>query len=531
MKQLQPFLTDLKEFQFPLSGLSYKHFAYLATALTGFASLCAQVAWQKYLAILAGSETRSINLVVAIFLLGLAAGYYVFGKITERKWTRYKLLKLYAYVELATAVYIFSFPLYFNLLKNLSFNSPAHLFSDIFISFLALFPPTFLMGASIPALTATLPEESKDINSAHVQIYGWNTFGAFGGVLISGFYFLPAFGLPLTLVIAGALNLIAALIFMGNRQEGQVHRQKDFPSFPSQTPNWFYMVCAFFTGAVVISFEVLFVRLLNISLGAGVYNFPMILSLFVGGLAWGSLSIKSHKISVHFFIKQILITVLFLGLLFLASPYWSIWLNHIRVSLFSIPSNYFVFKTAIYLFLFLFLFPAVFFMGRLLPLTYVLLKKNNQNYGGLCGFLYFLNTLGTVVGTLVIGYLAFYIFDLDDLFKINLLVLILLSLAAAAYEKKTLSLSLSIFLAIGLYFLPKWDRTGHHLGYFRTRSPSSYHFKKLFFLPQKNKNAEAIFLQTDPMSQPLCSATKSKLSLRKAKLLSLLETIPLSLLL
>ena len=88
---------------------------------TGFASLCAQVAWQKYLTILVGSETRSISLVVAIFLLGLAVGYYVFGKITEGNWSRFWLLKIYGYVELATAVYIAVFYVYFEFLKQLSF--------------------------------------------------------------------------------------------------------------------------------------------------------------------------------------------------------------------------------------------------------------------------------------------------------------------------------------------------------------------------------------------------------------------------
>ena len=72
------------------------------------------------------------------------------------------------------------------------------------------------------------------------------------------------------------------------------------------------MISAFITGAVVISFEVLFVRLLNVSVGAGVYNFPIILSLFVGGLAVGSLSIRQRDISAGFFINQILITVILL---------------------------------------------------------------------------------------------------------------------------------------------------------------------------------------------------------------------------
>ena len=496
--QLKPPVFGLSFNTLPLPTLSYRKMAYLATVLTGFASLCAQVAWQKYLAILVGSDTRSISLVVAVFLLGLAVGYYVFGKLTERKWSRFRLLKIYSYVELATAVYICVFYIYFYFLKSLSFNSPAHLLIDILISLLALFLPTFLMGASLPALTSTLPEKSEEINSTHVQIYGWNTFGAFLGVLVSGFYFLPNFGLDITLIIAGGVNLIAALIFMGNRLEGNIHRQTHFSSFPSRIPNSFYMLFTFLTGAIVISFEVLFIRLLNLSLGAGVYNFPIILSLFVGGLALGSLSIKTHKISSGFFIRQILITSVILGFLFMVSPYWSIWLSHIRVSLLSIPSNYIVFKTAVYLFVSLFLFPAVFFMGRFLPLTYTLLKKNENNYGAVCGSLYFFNTLGTVCGTLIIGYLAFYIFDLDILFKINLIVLLLLSMTAALYEKKGWSVTLSVLLGLALLFVPLWDRTGHHMGYFRVKAPQSSHFKKMFFLPKQYNKGSILYFNDGP---------------------------------
>ena len=488
-------------FSFKVQGpkITYRNLAYLATVLTGFASLCAQVVWQKYLTILVGSETRSISLVVAIFLLGLALGYYFFGKLTERKWTRWRLLKIYGYVELATALYIAVFYIYFSFLKHLSFNSPAYLLIDIAISFLALFLPTFLMGASIPALTSTLPENSKEIHATHAKVYGWNAFGAFLGVLFSGFYLLQAFGLEFTLVIAGVINFIAGMIFMGNPLEGDVHRQTEFPSFPSRPPNSFYMLFTFLTGAIVISFEVLFIRLLNLTLGAGVYNFPIVLSLFVGGLAIGSLSIKSHKISVSFFIRQILITSVLLGILFMLSPYWSIWINHIRVSLLSIPSNYWAFKWLIYLFVALFLFPAVFFMGRLLPLTYALLKKNEKNYGAICGYLYFFNTLGTVCGTLIIGYLAFYIFNLDDLFKINLMILLGLGLVVTFYERKAWSLILSFFLFLSVIFLPDWDRTGHYLGYFRVRSPNKlHHFKKLFYLPKHYGEGEKLYFNDGP---------------------------------
>ena len=484
---------------FPFS--SYRALAYLSTILTGFSALCAQIVWQKYLSILVGSESRSLTLVVSTFLFGLASGYYAFGILTEKKkWPRFLLLKYYGYTELLTAFYIGLFPIYFLFLKTLSFNSPFHFTIDILISLLALFVPTFLMGASIPILTATLPESSEEINSVHAKVYGWNALGACLGVLISAFYLLPKFGLGLTLTIVAAINLLASLVFIGNPLKGMVQKQKDPSVIPTSLPNFFYMIFIFFTGAVIISFEILFVRILNLSLGAGVYNFPMILSLFVGGLAFGSLTINKKKISMNYFLTQLGISICLLGLLFWFSPYWSIWLNHIRVSLVTIPSNYLIFRMLTYLFLFLFLFPAIFFMGRLLPLVYTFLKKNKSNYGRLCGNLYFFNTLGTVCGAIVIGYLALFIFDIDFLFKINIYILILLSIVIALFERKNVFLiALLIFTFIFTFVPTKWNRTGHYVGYFRTRAFNPrYHFKKLFFLPDLHQTSKMEYFKDGP---------------------------------
>lgn len=461
-------------------------------------SLCGQVVWQKYLAILFGSEARSISLVVAVFLFGLASGYYFFGKLTERRWSRCFLMKIYGYIELATAIYFIVFYLYFQKLELLNFNFPAYLVIDILVSFLALFLPTFLMGASIPLLTATLPEGPEEVNSVHAHIYGWNTLGAFFGTLISAFILIPNFGFALTLTIAGIVNFLAGLIFLANVLKGDVKKREDIALIPSSLSNRFLMIFVFLTGAVVISCEILFVRLLNVSIGARVYNFPIALSIFIGGLGLGSLLIPK-KISSKFFIKQIMLSSLFLIIAFLTGPYWGIWISHFRVALNSIAFNYWFFNVEVYLFLFLFIFPIAFFMGRLLPLAYSFLKKHKEDYGRLCGFLYFSNTLGTVFGAVILGYVAFYFFNLDYLFKINLFILLSLIAVISFFEKARIPLISSVVLVLGLFFIPKWDRAGHVVGYLRLRSPVTFHFKKWFNIP-KRYSGEIIFFKDGPNS-------------------------------
>ena len=64
--------------------LRYRTLIYAGTVLTGSTGLVYQVVWQKYLTFIVGSETRSVSLVVAVFLGGLAAGYRFWGRLSER---------------------------------------------------------------------------------------------------------------------------------------------------------------------------------------------------------------------------------------------------------------------------------------------------------------------------------------------------------------------------------------------------------------------------------------------------------------
>lgn len=456
---------------------SYRLVAYGATFLTGFCALSAQVIWSRYMMILTGSEARSINLVIAVFLLGLAGGYYVFGLLSAKNFSRRSLLKYYGYVELLTGLYMGGFPLYFGFLKNLSFRSPPLFIVDLQISFLALLLPTFLMGASIPLLTSVLPKNSKEIPTVHAKIYGWNSLGASLGALLSGFYLIPVFGLRQSLLAVAAINFLSAFFFIGNRLRGPIHKEQEPVSIPSPFPTFFWMVFVFFTGALIISFEVMFIRVLNFSQGAGIYNFPLILSVFIGSLSLGSLSIKRKDISLSSFIKHLFFICFCLQCLFITVPSWLAIIEFLS----SINSNYFIYYFLIFLVLTLFLFPVLFYMGKLLPLSYMFLKKTKSDYGKVCGQLYFSNTLGTVFGAVVISHLAFYFLDLDDLFKINIYICFFLLFVVLFYTKNKKFFIPFFLLGVFLTVSPmKWKITKTYKDSRVRPYHPERHFKSLF---------------------------------------------------
>ena len=80
------------------------------TLPTGFAGLVYEVTWEQSLATLVGSHSEAAAAVLALFLGGLAAGYALFGRWARRLADAKRVLRLYAYVEIAIGLHALLFP-------------------------------------------------------------------------------------------------------------------------------------------------------------------------------------------------------------------------------------------------------------------------------------------------------------------------------------------------------------------------------------------------------------------------------------
>ena len=556
---LQNFLPSLSIFK---GGKLF----YLGIFLSGFVSLVYQVAWQAYLTILLGSEAKSTCLVISVFLTSLALGYLAFGWWGSRwgSWgSRQLQMKIYGYIELAIAVYAMGFPLFFSWIKSLHFAGPHLLAFDILTALVAIFLPTFLMGASIPLLTRILPESPGEIHSTHSRVYAWNTLGAGLGVLVGGLLWIPLFGLPFTMLVAGGVNLFLSFIFLLNQLRGQpCHsrqpletrspetqvlehpapetRQEGPPSGGSSSGQiWIYLV-VLVVGAVSISFENLLFRLVGLSIGSSPSVFPMVLAIFVFGLGYGSLrlsriqgrgsralggrDLQGQKASEW---KALLYwRLLWAGglwtLTFASVPYWGFWASHLRISLTNIAPNYYLFQVLNFGFFFALLILPIFFMGQILPLAYSLLQKSPEDSGKKCGLLYFYNTLGTVLGGLVLGYWLLHYRDLDEIFQINIVLLLLTcGLVAFFLEKRVekraeqgrvkeslglrelwsraLPLVFPALVLLTLTFLPLWNRSSHYISYLHLYDyKPGEHFRNIFKTREFSKDSEPLHLKDGP---------------------------------
>ena len=514
----------------------YKSFLLFCIFITGMVSLVYQMVWQRYLAILVGSEAKSAALVVAIFLLGLSLGYFFFGYLTEQKYinTRKGLLKFYGWIEFLTAAYVVVFPNYFIFLQKLSFNGPNHLIFDMLVIVIAILLPTIFMGATIPLMTTLFPQskdkqKDREIDAFHAQIYGVNTIGAFLGCLGGGYLLIPMLGLPYSLIAMGVLNFLVSFVYIFNALSGRLITQSrrshdnDKVEDPNVTSNFLCYALVFVIGAVTIGLEIILIRVLALTMGFNIYVFPTILAIVVLGIGLGSLRIarlvnklasSTHSKRPNYLVpilKRLFISSLFLAFFFWSVPYLPSVINHIRVSLITVPLTQFVYLGLIFATFSVPLIPAFYFLGGILPLSYCMINKNQKNYGKVCGLLYFFNTIGALVGAVILGYWLLHFYSIEEVFKFCfytvLMMGIILSLTVSVtqnfwslkhYKLKSFLATFIMFYLCFMFLMPEWNRRHHYVGLFRNQEMESYHFKSWFLPP--SYGGDPVFLEDGPNS-------------------------------
>jgi predicted membrane-bound spermidine synthase len=196
--------------------------ALLAVAfLTAAASFAYEIGWIRMLSLVLGSATRSFELMLSAFILGLALGAFAIRNRTERLREPLLALAVIQVVMGLTAVatlpvYLASFHGMEVLLGALSRNGPGYwMFTIARYGFClaVMLPSTICAGMTLPLITRTLLARGGGERSIG-QVYAINTLGSIVGVALAGMLLLPLLGLK-GLVIAGAsLDVLIGLALL-----------------------------------------------------------------------------------------------------------------------------------------------------------------------------------------------------------------------------------------------------------------------------------------------------------------------------
>jgi len=180
-----------------------KFILHLCCGFSGCAALIYEILWIRLISLQAGFGARTISLVVAVFLGGLALGSAVWtwsATAPLPRWAcplRERTLLLFAALELFVGA--------FGLGSWFIMKGP------MAASLLAMLAPTAAMGAVFPLLAGlSVLSKGPDSSPAAGTLYGANTLGAVLGVALAGYLLPPVLGVRGTLAAAAALNWTGA---------------------------------------------------------------------------------------------------------------------------------------------------------------------------------------------------------------------------------------------------------------------------------------------------------------------------------
>jgi spermidine synthase len=409
--------------------------------ISGATGLIYEVVWTRLLTLVMGNTHYSIATVLTTFMGGLALGSYVGGRVIDRY---FNPLALYAVLEAAIGMYClaipslidWAFPLFKSIYLNADSSYAAASFYRFLVCAIILIIPTSFMGATLPVLSKFVSKKSEFVGRDVGTLYAINTFGAVFGAATSAFVFMRLLGLNATIGLAAAFNIgIAAVIFFIFRpplirSQENVQISKATESGPIPWKEGFIFLGFGISGFCALVYQLTWNRILSLLLGSSVYAFSLILAIFILGLALGTVFFARWMTRFKDLVKVFGLLQIGIGLSALIAlpffgeiPFVNRWVYQ------NWDIDFTVVQGANFLIIFSLLFAPTFFMGGQFPVVVNLLTRGISNLGRDVGRVYASNTVGTILGSFVGGFIMVPVVGIQNSVLTAVLINILLAAA------------------------------------------------------------------------------------------------------
>ncbi|MFN8549678.1 MAG: fused MFS/spermidine synthase [Candidatus Eisenbacteria bacterium] len=389
--------------------------------LSGANGLVLEVVWSKQLSFLLGNSLFAVSTVVAAFRAGLGLGSALAGRIGARLRSP---LRAYGLLQLGIGLWgIASMPVLkgtaplFRAIYSASAGGAAMFLAARFATVFALLVlPTIAMGMTLPLLVGALGRGRESFSREAALLYGINTMGAVVGTLSAGFLLLPLLGLTRSAVVAGLLDLL-----VGTLAIALARRRDSAPANAASSAEGALdgrrakLVALLFavSGFAALAVEVAWFRLLGLTLGPSTYAFSSMLAVYLAGIGLGSAAVArlAGRPRVSALATLALFetgaSMLVIGELIFANrlPSWNLALHHAAEG--ALGANAFV---AAHLGLAAILvFAPCLLLGAIFPFVIGALREASPRAvapEAAVGRLYFWNTVGSIAGSLLTGFVG-----------------------------------------------------------------------------------------------------------------------------
>ncbi len=368
---------------------------------SGCAALIYEVVWFQLLQLIIGSSSVSLGVLLGTFMGGMCLGSYLLPRYVG---SEHHPLKIYAFLELGIGLMglllLFGMPLVNGIYVWIG---GGHIAVRAIVAAICLLPPTFMMGATLPAVSRWVKTTPAGVAWLG-YFYGGNIGGAVIGSLLAGFYLLRVFDMAIASYVAVALNVTVAGIGLllskttphapTEAEAGQVERAPGARTV--------YIAIAL-SGFTALAAQVLWTRLLSLTFGATAYTFSLILGGFLLGLGIGSSigagiakGTDSPRTALGWAQMMLCGSLAWAAYMLMASmPYWPI---NPMIS----TDPWFNFQIDFLRCLWVVL-PGAILWGASFPLALASVAAPGQDPGRLVGGVYAANTVGAILGSVASG--------------------------------------------------------------------------------------------------------------------------------
>jgi len=415
--------------------------------VSGFCGLIYESIWSHYLKLFLGHAAYAQSVVLVVFIGGMAIGAAAAGRYAHRL---DRPLLWYAAAEFLVGWAGIAFHSVFTAATGWGYDTllPATCSVDSWcvsswlLAAALILPQSVLLGTTFPLMTSGLLRlVPADPGRRIALLYFLNSLGAVVGVLAGIFVLVPHAGLPGASLIAGIANVLLAIavyVVAGNAR--QPSSRGDATRDVRAAAPWLLLAVAALTGLASFGYEIAWIRMLSLVLGASTHAFELMLASFILGLALGGAWIRrriDRLRAPRAFLGYVQIAM---GLAALASIVLydrafdaMAWLIG---ALAKTDGGYALFNLGSAGIAMAIMLPATFAAGMTLPLiTYLLLRDGFGERA--IGYVYAWNTVGAIAGVLVAVHVGLPQFGLAG------------TLIAAA----------AIDIALGVALLGRWRRS------------------------------------------------------------------------
>ena len=381
---------------------------------SGISGLVFQVVWVRMLTRLLGNTIFATATVLSAFMAGLAIGAYFFGRMIDK---RQRPLRLYAFLEAAIAVLALLVPL---LIQGFTDLYPAiyHRLAgggttgittiQVLVSSLCLLLPTIAMGATLPVLGAFVSSRAATFGHNVGYLYGLNTLGAVIGALSSGMFLIGVIGEWGTISVGVAINILVAAIALRLSRSAGTERAlddtvvvekaapgNDISPYPVSTRQAIVLIFMA-SGFIALGYEIIWTRLLQIFTGPSIYAFTLMLSVYLAGIAIGSLAAARFVDRIKEPLYAFGILEMILGALTLTGLFLFLWIDTLNIGSYTLR---------MVLPCILVVFPPTIILGLMFPTVARCYTATLEEAGSSISHVYTLNTVGSIAGSLAVGFL------------------------------------------------------------------------------------------------------------------------------